>query len=78
MMTRFFTAHSYVYLQGKPNRVKKWFLFFLVLLVIILFLPWTQTIRAKGAVTALLQEQRPQQVNTIIGGRIQQVCIGDS
>jgi multidrug resistance efflux pump len=35
-----------------------------------LFLPWTQTIRAKGSVIALRQEQRPQQINTIIGGRI--------
>lgn len=35
-----------------------------------MFLPWTQNIRAKGKVTALRQEQRPQQVNTIIGGSV--------
>jgi multidrug resistance efflux pump len=33
-------------------------------------MPWTQNIRAKGAVTTLYQDQRPQQVNTIIGGRV--------
>jgi len=38
--------------------------------VIFLFLPWTQNIRAKGTVTTLYQDQRPQQVNTIIGGRV--------
>jgi multidrug efflux pump subunit AcrA (membrane-fusion protein) len=35
-----------------------------------LFLPWTQTIRAKGSVIALRQEQRPQEINTVIPGRI--------
>ena len=38
---------------------------------IIMFLPWTQNIRAKGKVTTLRQEQRPQQVNTIIGGSVE-------
>jgi multidrug efflux pump subunit AcrA (membrane-fusion protein) len=35
-----------------------------------LFLPWTQNIRSKGKVTTLRPEQRPQEINTIIGGRI--------
>lgn len=39
--------------------------------MILLFLPWTQNIRAKGKVTALRQEQRPQQVNTVIGGKVE-------
>ena len=39
--------------------------------VILMFAPWTQNIRAKGKVTALRQEQRPQQVNTIIGGSVE-------
>jgi multidrug resistance efflux pump len=37
---------------------------------IILFLPWTQNIRAKGSVRALKQEHRPQQIHSIIPGRI--------
>ena len=36
-----------------------------------MFLPWTQNIRAKGQVTTLKQEQRPQQINTIIAGRVE-------
>ncbi len=43
----------------------------LVLMTVTLFLPWTQNIRATGTVTALKQEQRLQQINTIIGGRIE-------
>ncbi|MBL7812134.1 MAG: HlyD family efflux transporter periplasmic adaptor subunit [Bacteroidetes bacterium] len=36
-----------------------------------MFLPWTQNIQADGAVTTLLPNQRPQEVQTIIGGRIE-------
>ncbi|MFN9110797.1 MAG: HlyD family secretion protein, partial [Bacteroidota bacterium] len=35
-----------------------------------MFIPWTQNIRSEGSVTTLRQEQRPQQVNTILPGRI--------
>ncbi len=43
---------------------------FLIILIIVAFLPWTQQIRAKGKVTALNPEQRPQTVNAIIPGQI--------
>jgi multidrug efflux pump subunit AcrA (membrane-fusion protein) len=43
---------------------------FIFILLGILFLPWTQNIRAMGSVTTLHQEQRPQQLNAIIPGRI--------
>lgn len=42
----------------------------MVILLIILFLPWTQNIRTTGKVTTLRQEQRAQQLNTTISGRI--------
>jgi len=71
MHTPHFTAFNHVYRQHDKNRIKTWFLLLLVFLTIILFLPWTQNIRATGTVTALKQEQRPQQINTIIGGRIE-------
>ncbi|MBC7652053.1 MAG: HlyD family efflux transporter periplasmic adaptor subunit [Deinococcales bacterium] len=58
-----------VYRIEKKGQVKKWLWGMLILLVLILFLPWTQNIRAKGAVTTLRQEQRPQELNTIIAGR---------
>lgn len=47
-----------------------WFFICAAVFIIFLFLPWTQNIRSKGTVTTLYQDQRPQQVNTIIGGRI--------
>ncbi len=41
------------------------------LLVIILFLPWTQNIRSQARVTALRPDQRPQTIHSIIAGRIE-------
>lgn len=71
MHSPYFTAHNYVYRHGQKSRIKTWLLALLLVLVASLFLPWTQNIRAKGTVTALKQEQRPQQINTIIDGRIE-------
>ena len=59
-----------IYNSGYHRKLKIWIIVFLVLFVAILFLPWTQNIRATGAVTTLHQEQRPQQLNAIIPGRI--------
>ncbi len=61
---------SNIYLFYRRNRMKKWLWGLMLLLVAILFLPWTQNIRARGTVTTLRQEQRPQQVNTLIAGSI--------
>ena len=66
-----FTSYQKIYRYNKKSRIKRWFYFLAVFLIIMMFLPWTQNIRAKGKVTALLQEQRPQKVNTIIGGRVE-------
>jgi len=41
------------------------------LILIIMFLPWTQNIRARGYVTTLKPDQRPQSVQSIIAGRIE-------
>lgn len=41
------------------------------LLFIFMFLPWQQNIRSTGKVTTLYPNQRPQQLNSIIAGRIE-------
>jgi multidrug resistance efflux pump len=51
----------------RPLRMLKW----LALIVLLcLFLPWTQNIQTEGNVTALLPQQRPQAVVSLIEGRI--------
>jgi multidrug efflux pump subunit AcrA (membrane-fusion protein) len=59
-----------IYHINKKSHVKSWFYFFLILCVVILFLPWTQNIRVSGSVSTLYQGQRPQQLNSPIPGKI--------
>lgn len=59
-----------IYRIHKKSRVKRWFFFILLAGIITLFLPWTQNIKIKGNVSSLYQEQRPQQLNSPIPGRI--------
>lgn len=42
-----------------------------IVLVLVLFLPWTQSIRGTGAVTTLKPDQRPQTIHSAIAGRIE-------
>lgn len=42
-----------------------------LLFLIIMLLPWTQNIRARGNVTALRPDQRPQTIHSVIPGRIE-------
>lgn len=44
---------------------------FAIVGIIILFLPWTQTITGRGNVTTLTPEQRPQTIQSPIPGRIE-------
>lgn len=46
-------------------------LIFFGLLIIIMFLPWTQNIRGTGNVTTLRPDERPQTIHSIIAGRIE-------
>lgn len=63
-------SFDHIYRQNKGSRIKKIFWGIIIAAIIMLFIPWTQNIRSEGAVTTLRQEQRPQQMNNIIPGRI--------
>ncbi len=67
-----FKSHSVkkIYRANQLSKVRYWFWGVLVFLVIMMFLPWTQNISTSGTVTTLYQDQRPQEMNTIIPGRI--------
>lgn len=49
-------------------RIIKWCVF---LLFIVALMPWTQNIRTNGKLTTLHPEQRPQEIHSIISGRIE-------
>ncbi|WP_295182116.1 HlyD family efflux transporter periplasmic adaptor subunit [uncultured Christiangramia sp.] len=45
--------------------------------VIVLFLPWTQTISGNGSVTTLSPEQRPQTIQSVIPGKIEKWFVNE-
>ena len=49
----------------------------LFVFIIVLFLPWTQNIRSKGYVTTLYPEQRPQNIHSVIAGRIEKWFVSE-
>jgi multidrug resistance efflux pump len=59
-----------IYRINDDSKVVRWSFIFLLFLLAILFLPWTQNIKSKGNITTLYQEQRAQNINSPIPGRI--------
>jgi multidrug resistance efflux pump len=64
------TSIKSIYRYEKNNKIGYWLLGLFVFFLIVLFLPWTQNISGSGHVTTLYQDQRPQQINTVIPGKI--------
>ena len=59
-------AYSYSH-----DRLVKFVFLLAIIFMIILFLPWTQNVRAPGELIALNPEQRPQTIQSVIAGRIE-------
>lgn len=58
----------------KPKAIRRLARFLLILMgsmILLSFLPWTQNIRARGYITALSPDKRPQSVQSVIDGRIE-------
>ena len=75
------------YKSGKDIMNKKYYRYFnkfllaaAIILLIVLFLPWTQNITGDGIVTTLKPNQRPQAIQSQIPGRIEEWYVqeGDS
>ena len=71
-MNRTITFQSFdaIYRSNRKSSIKYWFIGTIGLLVLIIFLPWTQNIKANGDITTLRQDHRPQEINTPIAGKI--------
>mgnify|MGYP000435018261 CR=1 FL=1 len=65
-----YSAFDKIYSVDSERRIKNIFIGLLCGGLIILFIPWTQNINTTGVVTTQFQEQRPQQINSIIPGKI--------
>ena len=65
-----YSAYNSIYSVDIESRIKNIFWGLFIVLIFILFVPWTQNINTSGIVTTQFQEQRPQQINSIIPGKI--------
>ena len=70
-LTRF-RSGKYVVDKKYYKQFNQLSLIFLLLLVIVLFLPWTQNVSGNGKVTTLKPGQRPQGIQSAIPGRIEE------
>lgn len=59
-----------IYRSNRNSKIGYWLLGVFLFLLFVLFMPWTQNISSTGTVTTLYQDQRPQQINTVIPGKI--------
>jgi len=57
--------------KGQYKIIKRILLATALLVVLCLFMPWTQNIKGSGYVTTLKPNQRPQEIQTVIAGRIE-------
>lgn len=52
--------------------IDRFLIVFAIILIVILFLPWTQIVSGNGMVTTLTPDQRPQTIQSPIPGRIEE------
>lgn len=64
------------YDQNRKSK-KKWVFTFFGAFILIMLLPWTQNIQPYGKISTLNPQQRPQQINSIIAGRIAEWKVND-
>jgi membrane fusion protein, adhesin transport system len=63
--------------RKRKKGIRVIFIWSIFLFTVICFLPWTQNIQANGSVTALNPSNRPQEIQTIIAGRIEKWFISE-
>ncbi|WP_191859575.1 HlyD family secretion protein [Hanstruepera ponticola] len=67
-----FNSGKMVFEKEYYKVINKFLLVFAIIVLIILFLPWTQNITGQGQVTTLKLNQRPQTIQSQIPGRIEE------
>ena len=66
-----YKAGKKVFHRRHFKQFNRFLLAFAIIIVIVLFLPWTQNIAGKGYLTTLKPDQRPQTIQSPIPGRIE-------
>ncbi len=52
------------------NRFGRIILIIFIIVIVFLFLPWTQSVQSKGKVTSFGTNERPQEIQSVIAGRL--------
>ena len=52
------------------NRFGKLILIIFIIIIVFLFLPWTQSVQSKGKVTSFGTNERPQEIQSVIAGKL--------
>jgi len=65
------TSGKKVFFKKDHKHFNRFLIISSIIILIVLFLPWTQNVRGRGTVTTLSLEKRPQTVNSQIPGRIE-------
>lgn len=66
-----------VFFKKDYKRFNRFLTAFSIILIIILFLPWTQNVTSGGNVTSLRPDQRPQTIQSPIPGRIEKWYVNE-
>ncbi len=66
-----FSSIRKVFHRKHYKHFNRFLMIFALIFIIIMFLPWTQTVTGTGKLTTLLPDQRPQTIQSPIGGRIE-------
>ncbi len=66
-----FQSFSKTGLSPANRMFTRWLVGTLLVIIVLMFLPWTQNIQSKGKVTTLRPEERPQTIHSTIAGRIE-------
>jgi len=75
--TKLYKAFGKVESRNASKSFAKVLIGLLLFAILIMFIPWTQNINARGYVTTLKPEQRPQEVHSIISGRIEKWFVAE-
>jgi multidrug efflux pump subunit AcrA (membrane-fusion protein) len=69
--TEKYSVFSKVVKDDWDKRFRRLLLYMLFVVLLFMFLPWTQNVSSKGYLTTLFPDQRPQTVHSMIGGMLQ-------
>lgn len=72
-----YTSFGKIEIVSAQKSFRNWLLVFFGLLLILLFVPWTQNIQTSGKVTTLYPSQRPQTIHSTIAGRVEKWYVNE-